>query len=601
MRITRRQFMGGATCAAVAALAGCGAKHEEPQADADTATGASSEQGLTPELKPSSNLTFDTSAWRYNSDDDVYYQLGVLYCEHPADQSLEQLAIFVPGAYLSARDNGDGTYACEPNPTGTVGPYTCAKAPIVMPVNTPGFSAQASLSEYESFVDYTGQGFIYVHAGCRGRDAGAPAGVVDLKAAIRYIHFMHDVLPGNLNCIFTFGMSGGGAQSAVVGATGGCELYDPYLEAIGAVHNEDDSTCGTMCWCPITGLDVADEAYEWMMGATREDLSSEEQTLSNGLAEAFAQWINTAGLEDKTGATLMLSESKEGIYQAGNYYECVRTTIEDSLNDFLTNTTFPYDASSVGSAASDGDGGVADGGNGGFGGGLVERLGALGDGYDAEYSDGISRTQDSGGLDLSGVYETPADYIAALNADGGWVSYDKKTGWATISSVADFCIHLKRASKGLGAFDQLDRGQGENTLFGQNGDPGHFDAIMSEVLARQGSTYAAEYAGDLAKQDALGVDVQTRVNMYTPLYYLLASQPGFGTSVPSRHWRIRSGICQGDTALTTELNLALALKANTGVRSVDFATVWGEGHTQAERTGTGTENFIAWVNDCLRT
>jgi hypothetical protein len=27
----------------------------------------------------------------------------------------------------------------------------------------------------------------------------------------------------------------------------------------------------------------------------------------------------------------------------------------------------------------------------------------------------------------------------------------------------------------------------------------------------------------------------------------------------------------------------------------DFATVWGQGHTKAERTGDATSNFIEWV------
>ena len=45
-------------------------------------------------------------------------------------------------------------------------------------------------------VSYTSAGFIYVAAGCRGRDAGAPAGVTDLKAAIRYIRYNDGVDPG---------------------------------------------------------------------------------------------------------------------------------------------------------------------------------------------------------------------------------------------------------------------------------------------------------------------------------------------------------------------------------------------------------------------
>ena len=62
-------------------------------------------------------------------------------------------------------------------------------------------------------VSYTSAGFIYVAAGCRGRDAGAPAGVTDLKAAIRYIRYNDGVIPGDVDRIFSFGMSGGGARA----------------------------------------------------------------------------------------------------------------------------------------------------------------------------------------------------------------------------------------------------------------------------------------------------------------------------------------------------------------------------------------------------
>ncbi|MDO4297788.1 MAG: hypothetical protein Q4C59_04820 [Lachnospiraceae bacterium] len=33
---------------------------------------------------------------------------------------------------------------------------------------------------------------------------------------------------------------------------------------------------------------------------------------------------------------------------------------------------------------------------------------------------------------------------------------------------------------------------------------------------------------------------------------------------------------------------------------VDFETVWGQGHVEAERTGDSASNFIAWVNECLQ-
>ncbi|MBQ9272337.1 MAG: hypothetical protein IJ227_01265, partial [Mogibacterium sp.] len=239
-------------------------------------------------------LKIDNSAWQYNEDDDVYYQLGIPYCSSPADESLEELAIFVPGAYMDGTENEDGSYTCELNEYGWAGGHTVKDAPIVMPVNTPGYSAQEPVTEYKSFSYYTNSGFVYVHAGCRGRDAGAPAGVTDLKAAVRYLRYCEEEdgdIPGDTSQIFAFGMSGGGAQTAVLGSSGDSALYEPYLEAIGAVGRTSDAIQGAMCWCPITNLDTADEAYEWMMGCTRSELSDSDKALSDRLAQAYADYV----------------------------------------------------------------------------------------------------------------------------------------------------------------------------------------------------------------------------------------------------------------------------------------------------------------------
>ena len=560
----------------------------------------------------------DQTAWQYNADDDVYYQIGISYCETPADTAYETLAIFVPGAYMTATDNGDGTYTCEIDPTAMVGAYTAETAPIVMPINTPGYSAMAALTSYASFTSYTDEGFVYVHAGCRGRDAGAPAGVTDLKAAVRYLRYTDDVIPGNAERIFTFGMSGGGAQSALMGSTGDSTLYDAYLEEIGAVTGVSDAVLGSMCWCPITNLDTADEAYEWMMGVTRTGLSEEEQQISDRLAEAFAAYINSAVIRDPDGTVLTLSESEDGIYQAGSYYEYMKTVIEESLNHFLEDTEFPYDASSASGGGRGGFGGGMPGGFGGqspFGGGQRPERGEGAPDFGAgqkpdggmmpedvsfEDIDDITRNETTSGVSLSGTYETAQDYIDALNAEREWVHYNAATNTATITSIEDFVLACKSASKNLGAFDQLDGGQGENTLFGYgDGNGAHFDATLAGILNELGSNYAADYAEDLAKQDSEGNTVDYRVRMYTPLYYLLESSEGYQESTVAKYWRIRTGIAQGDCALSTEMNLALALENDERVESVDFETVWGAGHTQAERSGNSTDNFIDWVNACL--
>ena len=577
------------------------------------AAGADAADDLQSETEAVTNLPkVDQTAWQYNADDDVYYQIGISYCETPADTAYETLAIFVPGAYMTATDNGDGTYTCEIDPDAVVGAYTAETAPIVMPINTPGYSAMAALTSYASFTSYTDEGFVYVHAGCRGRDAGAPAGVTDLKAAVRYLRYTDDVVPGNAERIFTFGMSGGGAQSALMGSTGDSALYDAYLEEIGAVTGVSDAVLGSMCWCPITNLDTADEAYEWMMGVTRNGLTEEEQQISDQLAEAFAAYINSAGIKDPEGTVLTLSESDDGIYQAGSYYDYMKTVIEESLNHFLEDTEFPYDASSASGGRRGGFGG---GMPGGFGGGQRPERGEGAPDFGAEQKpdgemmsgevsfeelDDITRNETTSGVSLSGTYETAQDYIDALNAEREWVHYDAATNTASITSIEDFVLACKSASKNLGAFDQLDGGQGENTLFGYgDGNGAHFDATLADILNEIGSDYAADYAEDLAKQDSEGNTVDYRVNMYTPLYYLLESSEGYQESTVAKYWRIRTGIAQGDCAFSTEMNLALALENDERVESVDFETIWGAGHTQAERSGNSTDNFIAWVNACL--
>ena len=540
--------------------------------------------------------TIDNSKWKYNSDDNVYYQIGITYCSNPADSNYENLAIFVPGDYMNASSNNDGTYTCTINDSSTVNGYTALTAPIVMPINTPGYSAQAALTDYTDVSAYTGAGFVYVHAGCRGRDSGAPAGVTDLKAAIRYIRYSDSSVPGDAESIFTFGMSGGGAQSAIVGATGDSDLYTPYLEQIGALTGYSDAVLGSMCWCPITNLDTADEAYEWMMGTTRSGLSEEQEKISDKLAEAYASYINSAGIKDPSGNVLTLNSSSEGIYQAGTYYDYMKTVIETSLNNFLSDTKFPYDASSSSQGGMGGPGGMPGGGE-----GRQRPEGGNREGHSFEDKDNITRNSSSNGITISGTYNTAQEYIDALNANGQWVTYDASTNTASITSIKDFVAAFKSASKNLGAFDQLDAGQGENTLFGYgDGNGAHFDSYLSSILKEIGSEYATNYQTDLEKKDSVGNTVDVRLKMYTPLYYLLESSEGYNTSKVAQYWRIRTGITQGDCALSTEMNLALALEDNSAVKSVDFETVWGAGHTMAERTGNSTENYINWVNECMK-
>ncbi|MCM1060155.1 MAG: tannase [Eubacterium sp.] len=561
----------------------------------------------------------DNTKWQYNESDNVYWQTGISYCSKPVDTVYETFGIFVPGAYMKSTANGDGTFTCEINKDAVVGNYTAETAPIVIPVETPGYSAMAAPTGYVNGVsEYINEGFIYFNAGCRGRDAGAPAGVTDLKAAVRYLRYNAGTVPGSMDRIFTFGMSGGGAQSALVGVTGNSELYTPYLEEIGAVQGVSDAVAGSMCWCPITNLDYANEAYEWNMGVTRTGLDDDMQRLSDGMATAFAEYINKLGLTDENGNILTLTKSESGIYQSGSYYDYIVSTVERSLNNFLEDTEFPYTAGNTGRmngmirnfGGIDGD--FPDNGGNKFGGFKDGEFPDLDDGKlpflkrDEDFGnnaenefygrDNINRTDTSSlGVNISGTYEIVQSYIDALNANGDWVTYDSDTNKASVTSLSGFVKAFKNASKSVGAFDDLQASQGENTLFGYGGSGAHFDPVMAELL--KDTEYGEAFSADLKKTDALGNTVDYRVNMYNPMYYLSSYYEGFKTADVARFWRIRTGINQGDTALNTEINLALALE-NYG-SEVDFETVWGQGHVEAERSGSSAENFINWVNACL--
>ncbi len=468
----------------------------------------------------------ETLEWKYDSSSDTYYITGIVYCDNPADESYEQMGIYVPGAYMNATSNGGSTYTCTINDSGKKNGFTSSTAPIVIPVNTAGYKAMSPPTGFSSKVtNYTEKGFIYLFAGCRGKDSAAPSAITDLKSAIKYFRYLsaQGAVPGNTDRIFSFGHSGGGAQSAILGSCGNSALYNDYLSALGAKTDYRDDICGSMCWCPITNLDLGSEGYEWNMGQTRSGLSDTDLNISKALAGAFADYINALGLKHpSTGQTLTLKSTDDGYYQSGSYYEYMMEVINDAITRYNS-----YNKANV------------------------------------------------------QTYST---------TDG--------------SALASFANDYKNATKGLGAFDNYSKGRTSagNQLFDPDGEWAHFDKYLAEIVGNYAPSYKSDFDTDLAKVDKFGNDLDTRVAMYTPMYYLINNDKyykggGAGASNVASYWRIRTGIKQGDTSLCTEVNLALGLKAY-GIEDVDFETIWNQGHTQAEDSGDGTDNFIEWVERC---
>ena len=529
--------------------------------------------------KLESTLDFDKTNWSFDSTNGVYYQIGVVYCLNTTNTDYQSFGIYVPKEYLTCTQSGE-KYSCEINSSGKKESFTASTAPIVMPVNTPGYSAMKAPTtyEYNTVSEFIKKGIIYLYAGCRGRyetsttfTSGAPWAVVDLKTAIRYVRYNKKLIPGDKDKIYTFGMSGGGAQSCLMGVTGNSELFTKYLEANGAAMKDSegkdikDNIKGSQCWCPITNLDTADEAYEWNMGQyystnTRAD-GTFTKLLSDDLAAEYVKYVNAIKLKDPKGNELTLTETNKG-----SYYDFLKSVIEESLNNFFKDTTFPYTPDT--------------------------RPGPFPPHTESE---------------LSVTYNNISEYIAAKNNGTEWLLYDEAKKKASITSVGDFVKNCKNARKNVGAFDDLNWGQVENQVFGTSPDEKvkHFDQILYNLLntnkakyeGKEGwkDTYPEEYLNDFGDVDSIGNNVTTRLNMYNPMYYLIDYYGGNGTSDVADYFRINTGIAQSDTGNVVEMNLYLAL-LNYG-KNVEFTTVWEKEHVEAERTGTSTANFISWVTE----
>lgn len=220
---------------------------------------------------------------------------GIYYVTNVEDSVYQYLNVYVPeGA-------GQSTPIFMPN--GVAG-YMASRP---MGVN-PGSASGRALAE----------GYVVVVAGARGRNSTvtkgsetiytgrAPKGLLDLKAAIRYLRLVDADMPGDAEKIITDGTSAGGAMSALLGATGNNPAYDSYLKAMGAADTRDD-IFAAVCFCPITDLDNADKAYEWTYGRANgksRRLNDDRITVSDELAAQFGDYINSLGLTMEDGTPI---------------------------------------------------------------------------------------------------------------------------------------------------------------------------------------------------------------------------------------------------------------------------------------------------------
>ena len=108
-------------------------------------------------------LEFDNSNWSYDSTNGIYYQIGVYYCIKPVSTTHQSLGIYVPEEYMTCTESNE-KYICTINSSGKKGSYTAKNAPLVIPVNTPGYSAMKAPNSYSysTVSSFVSKGIIYI-------------------------------------------------------------------------------------------------------------------------------------------------------------------------------------------------------------------------------------------------------------------------------------------------------------------------------------------------------------------------------------------------------------------------------------------------------
>ena len=262
---------------------------------------------------------------------------NIVYVTHPVDTKYQRMNVYVPESYYEGK---------------TVGRFSAQTAPIFFPNSVggymPGDPGSPGLDmegkDANAIAVALSKGYIVAAPGARGRttknDAGqytgkAPAAIVDLKAAVRYLRYNDKIMPGDAEKIISNGTSAGGALSALLGASGNHPDYEPYLKAIGAAKARDD-IFAVSAYCPIANLEHADAAYEWQFNGVNDykkmvmsqmidwhmerkevqgTLTADQIKVSDELKSLFPNYLNSLGLRTADGKRLTLDAQGNGSFK----------------------------------------------------------------------------------------------------------------------------------------------------------------------------------------------------------------------------------------------------------------------------------------------
>ncbi len=382
--------------------------------------------------------------WIFDEKNNCYISLKNNYCKQPKDSDLEALHIFVPATYMTTNGTID-KQAIVTNKNGKK--YTSQTVPIIFYNDIGGYAECQPAMLTPRNRRYLEDGYVLVSVGARGRQSQngigkAPAGLVDLKAAVRWLRKHQEEIPGNMEKMISVGTSAGGAMSSLLGSTGNRVEYLPFLEEIGAELDQRDDVFAAQCFCPITNLEHADMAYEWMFKSKKiytfnsrikpEVLTKPQQVLSQALADEFPNYVNE----------LALGQSLAADGRGGDFYQGILHQLSLSLNKFLTKQ---------------------------------------------------AETDDEKEL-----------LLHELDPQGVWSRFEN--GQAEVYDLDAYVLNYMGRMKGCPAFDNLDYQTPETEVFGNTEQSyRHFSEDVAKQIEKIPAlgAYAAAFQEDLAKEDLI--------------------------------------------------------------------------------------------------
>ena len=241
---------------------------KKPQMGAPMNKKVTTEDMITNKTENGYNLNFDanknyTTKTAIVNGKTVIYRAyeNIVYVAKPVDIAYETINIYIPEEYFKNK---------------SVGKYNAKSAPIFFPNTVGGYMPGAAGvpgngrdGKPDASLVALSNGYVVASPGARGRTlekdgkytGKAPAVIVDLKAAVRYLRYNDNKMPGRADRIISNGTSAGGAVSALLGATGNSKDYEPYLKEIGALKARDD-IYAVSAYCPITNLENANTALK---------------------------------------------------------------------------------------------------------------------------------------------------------------------------------------------------------------------------------------------------------------------------------------------------------------------------------------------------